>query len=91
LDLKLEDQGSQYEKDADAELLATKKRRILHDLRQPVSVIHIVIANIRRRCVPALDDKLGSYLVGKLKQLDDQVNRLAEHIDEVDDLLQPGD
>jgi hypothetical protein len=92
-DLTLENRGSLsgQEAQAEAELLALEKRRILHDLRQPISVITIVIANVRRRCVPALDDDLSPYLDGKLKQLDEQVARLAEQIDVLGDFLQSGD
>lgn len=85
------DQGfeSELESHALAESHAREHRNILHDLRQPVSVIRVLTANIRRRCIPTLDEELAQYLAAKLAQLDDQAVRLAEQIEKLDNLLRP--
>lgn len=59
--------------------------RILHDMRQPISVVRVVIGNIRRRCTPALDDESAQYLNAKLNQIDEQVQRLIQYIELMED------
>ena len=59
--------------------------KILHDMRQPISVVRVVTANIRRRCTPALDNESAQYLNTKLNQIDEQVQRLLKNIDSMDD------
>jgi light-regulated signal transduction histidine kinase (bacteriophytochrome) len=58
--------------------------RILHDMRQPISVVRVVTGNIRRRCTPALDDESAQYLNAKLNQIDEQVQRLLQNIESME-------
>ena len=60
--------------------------RILHDMRQPISVVRVVTGNIRRRCTPALDDESAQYLNAKLNQIDEQVQRLLQNIESMDNI-----
>jgi K+-sensing histidine kinase KdpD len=59
--------------------------KILHDMRQPISVVRVVTGNIRRRCTPALDDESAQYLNAKLNQIDEQVQRLIQYIELMED------
>jgi light-regulated signal transduction histidine kinase (bacteriophytochrome) len=58
--------------------------KILHDMRQPISVVRVVTRNIRRRCTPALDDESAQYLNAKLNQIDEQLQRLLQNIESMD-------
>jgi signal transduction histidine kinase len=60
--------------------------KILHDMRQPISVVRVVTGNIRRRCTPALDDESAQYLNAKLNQIDEQLQRLLQNIESMDNI-----
>lgn len=60
--------------------------KILHDMRQPISVVRVITANIRRRCTPALDDESAQYLDTKLNQIDLQVQRLLQNIESMENV-----
>lgn len=52
-----------------------------HDLRQPLNVINLAVANLRARLVPRLDGDDGRYLVEKLDRIEQQVLRATDLLD----------
>ena len=64
--------------------------RILHDMRQPISVVRVVTGNIRRRCTPALDDESAQYLNAKLIQIDEQLQRLLQNVESMEAAAEMG-
>lgn len=52
-----------------------------HDLRQPLNVISLSVANLRARLVPRLGAEDASYLNEKLDRIQQQVARAAEILD----------
>lgn len=52
-----------------------------HDLRQPLNVISLSVANLRARLAPRLGAEDASYLNEKLDRIQQQVARAAEILD----------
>jgi len=52
-----------------------------HDLRQPLNVISLAVANLRARLAPNLSDADRSYLNEKLDRIEQQVARAAQILD----------
>lgn len=52
-----------------------------HDLRQPLNVINLAVANLRARLVPRLGREDGSYLTEKLDRIEQQVVRATDLLD----------
>lgn len=50
----------------------------LHQLRQPLNVIRLATANLRKRIEPALGEEDQEYLVRKLEQIEKQIQRTIE-------------
>jgi len=71
--------------------LASEVRKLMHDMRQPLSTIRVNGANIRIRCTPALDDEKAAYLQGKLERIEQQVERMAVLLDNLVSLLEVHD
>lgn len=53
----------------------------LHDLRQPLNVISLAVANLRARLAPSLNDEDRAYLNDKLQRIEQQVARAAQILD----------
>lgn len=49
-----------------------------HDLRQPLNVISLSVANLRARLLPRLEAEDAAYLGEKLDRIEQQVARAAE-------------
>lgn len=49
-----------------------------HDLRQPLNVINLAVANLRARLVPKLDADDRIYLTEKLDRIEQQVLRATD-------------
>lgn len=60
--------------------------RNLHQLRQPLNVIRLATANLRRRIEPSLGAEDREYLVRKLEQIEKQIQRTIEI---AEDMLDP--
>lgn len=54
-----------------------------HNLRQPLNVISLTIANFRLRIEPKLDEVDAAYLNRKLERIEGELNRLAKMLDEL--------
>lgn len=52
--------------------------RALHHLRQPLNVIRLATANLRKRIEPSLNDEDREYLARKLEQIEKQIQRTIE-------------
>ena len=52
--------------------------RTAHDLRQPLNVISLAVANLRARLGPRLNADDGAYLDAKLSRIEEQVARAAQ-------------
>lgn len=52
-----------------------------HDLRQPLNVISLAVANVRARLVPRLEADDQSYLVEKLDRIEQQIVRATDLLD----------
>lgn len=52
-----------------------------HDLRQPLNVISLAVANLRARLAPSLSAEDQDYLVQKLDRIEQQIARAAEILD----------
>lgn len=50
----------------------------LHQLRQPLNVIRLATANLRKRIEPSLGEEDQEYLVRKLEQIEKQIQRTIE-------------
>ena len=54
------------------------KPRIAHDLRQPLIVIRLTVANMRARLAHSLPQADLIYLETKLQRIEEQADRLAQ-------------
>ncbi|MCZ8171611.1 MAG: hypothetical protein O9272_07715 [Brevundimonas sp.] len=54
------------------------KPRIAHDLRQPLNVIRLTVANMRARLAHSLPQADLIYLETKLQRIEEQADRLAQ-------------
>ena len=52
-----------------------------HDLRQPLNVISLAVANLRARLASSLGPDDRAYLIEKLDRIEQQVVRAAEILD----------
>lgn len=52
--------------------------RALHQLRQPLNVIRLATANMRKRIEPSLNEEDREYLARKLAQIEKQIQRTIE-------------
>lgn len=52
--------------------------RALHQLRQPLNVIRLAAANLRKRIEPSLNEEDREYLARKLEQIEKQIQRTIE-------------
>lgn len=52
-----------------------------HDLRQPLNVINLAVANLRARLVPKLEADDAGYLAEKLDRIEQQVLRATDLLD----------
>lgn len=52
-----------------------------HDLRQPLNVISLAVANLRARLAPNLGEADRSYLNEKLDRIEQQVARAVQILD----------
>jgi len=52
-----------------------------HDLRQPLNVISLAVANLRARLGPRLKEEDASYLHEKLGRIEEQVARAAQMLE----------
>lgn len=48
---------------------------LIHDLSQPLNIIHIVCCNLRAKLMEELNDENAAYLAEKLSRIDRQINR----------------
>jgi signal transduction histidine kinase len=55
-----------------------------HNLRQPLNVISLTMANFRLRIEPKLDESDAIYLNRKLERVEGELRRLAKMLDEVE-------
>lgn len=55
-----------------------------HDLRQPLNVISLTMANFRLRIEPKLDEVDAIYLNRKLERVEGELQRLAKMLDAVE-------
>lgn len=53
-----------------------------HNLRQPLNVISLTMANFRLRLEPKLDEVDAAYLNRKLERIEGELQRLAKMLDE---------
>lgn len=54
-----------------------------HNLRQPLNVISLTIANFRLRIEPKLDEVDAIYVNRKLERIEGELQRLAKMLDEL--------
>lgn len=52
--------------------------KLTHDLRQPLNVVSLAVANLRARLGPRLGGEDAAYLSEKLDRIEQQVARAAE-------------
>lgn len=52
-----------------------------HDLRQPLNVISLAVANLRARLVPRLEADDSAYLNDKLERIEQQIVRAVHILD----------
>lgn len=57
--------------------------RNLHQLRQPLNVIRLATANLRKRVEPSLGEEDREYLARKLEQIEKQIQRTIEIAEEM--------
>ncbi len=55
-----------------------------HNLRQPLNVISLTIANFRLRIEPKLDETDAVYVNRKLERIEGELQRLAKMLDELE-------
>lgn len=55
-----------------------------HNLRQPLNVISLTIANFRLRIEPKLDEPDAIYVNRKLERIEGELQRLAKMLDDLD-------
>ena len=55
-----------------------------HNLRQPLNVISLTIANFRLRIEPKLDEPEAIYVNRKLERIEGELQRLAKMLDDLD-------
>lgn len=55
-----------------------------HNLRQPLNVISLTIANFRLRIEPKLDAPDAIYVNRKLERIEGELQRLAKMLDDLD-------
>ncbi|MEY4599587.1 MAG: hypothetical protein RLZZ445_2384 [Pseudomonadota bacterium] len=55
-----------------------------HNLRQPLNVINLTMANFRLRIEPKLDESDAIYLNRKLERVEGELRRLSKMLDEVE-------
>ena len=55
-----------------------------HNLRQPLNVISLTIANFRLRIEPKLDELDAIYVNRKLERIEGELQRLAKMLDDLD-------
>ncbi len=70
------------------QMLSGKVGQLLHDMSQPLSTISLTATNIRNRCSSDLELDKAAYLQTKLERIEQQVQRIAALMDELDDLFQ---
>lgn len=54
-----------------------------HNLRQPLNVISLTIANFRLRIEPKLDETDAIYVNRKLERIEGELQRLAKMLDDL--------
>ena len=64
--------------DAPRDFASGESDRNLHQLRQPLNVIRLATANLRKRVEPALSDEDRDYLIRKVEQIEKQIQRTIE-------------
>lgn len=57
------------------------EKSISHELRQPLNVISLAVANLRARIGPQLAEADAAYLEEKLARIEQQVARAADILD----------
>ncbi len=62
-----------------------------HNLRQPLNVISLTIANFRLRIEPKLDECDAVYVNRKLERIEGELQRLAKMLDELAPERPPAD
>lgn len=55
-----------------------------HNLRQPLNVISLTIANFRLRIEPKLDELDAAYVNRKLERIEGELQRMAKLLDELE-------
>jgi signal transduction histidine kinase len=55
-----------------------------HNLRQPLNVISLTIANFRLRIEPKLEEPDAIYVNRKLERIEGELHRLAKMLDELE-------
>lgn len=61
-----------------------------HNLRQPLNVISLTIANFRLRIEPKLDEADAVYVNRKLERIEGELRRLSKMLDELEPAAVPG-
>ncbi len=64
--------------------IATGRSPQHHNLRQPLNVISLTIANFRLRIEPKLDEADAAYVNRKLERIEGELKRLAKMQDDLD-------
>ena len=64
--------------DAPKDFSSGESDRNLHQLRQPLNVIRLATANLRKRVEPTLNDEDREYLIRKVEQIEKQIQRTIE-------------
>lgn len=55
-----------------------------HNLRQPLNVISLTIANFKLRIEPKLDEVDAAYVNRKIERIEGELQRMAKLLDEFD-------
>jgi len=63
---------------------SSQRKALHHDLRQPLNVISLTMANFRLRIEPKLDEVDAIYLNRKLERVEGELQRLAKMLDAVE-------
>ena len=63
---------------AHTDITREEAERALHQLRQPLNVIRLATANMRKRIEPSLNEEDREYLARKLAQIEKQIQRTIE-------------
>lgn len=65
-------------------MVATKSdENLSHEIRQPLNIISLAVANLRARIAPLLSDDDARYLEEKLARIERQVERSSELLDQL--------